>query len=186
MLEAIWQSLKNRQDGHVLPIFLAKEMDKGLSPFSLDNFFRPIFILPSCQSRHTTSSLGQFLFYRRVRTVTRLMLRSYPFRPCCSAIPEKSQLLSWQRNFFLHYIVCTERTNCTGNICVYLLIFNSLKRKRRDFLCWSYRKFRLFLFKKHLLYFLPGFLPELTYSRKIRPNLLSDRECHCPEMTTKP
>ena len=66
MLEAIWQSLKNRQDGHVLPIFLAKEMDEGLSPFSLDNFFRPIFILPSCQSRHTTSSLGQFLFYRRV------------------------------------------------------------------------------------------------------------------------
>ena len=49
-----------------------------VSPFPPDNFFRPVFILPSCQCRHTTSSLGQFLFYRRVRTVTRL-LRSYPF-----------------------------------------------------------------------------------------------------------
>ena len=31
-----------------------------------------IFILPMCQSRHTSSSLGQILFYRRVFTVTRL------------------------------------------------------------------------------------------------------------------
>lgn len=37
-----------------------------------DNFSRPIFLLPMCQSRHTSPSLGQFLFYRRVRTVTRL------------------------------------------------------------------------------------------------------------------
>ena len=34
-------------------------------------FPRSIFILPMCQNRHTSSSLGQFLFYRRVRTVTR-------------------------------------------------------------------------------------------------------------------
>nr|DAZ29339.1 MAG TPA: hypothetical protein [Caudoviricetes sp.] len=34
-------------------------------------FARSIFILPMCQNRHTSSSLGQFLFYRRVRTVTR-------------------------------------------------------------------------------------------------------------------
>lgn len=36
-----------------------------------DFFARSIFILPMCRNRHTSSSLGQFLFYRRVRTVTR-------------------------------------------------------------------------------------------------------------------
>ena len=39
---------------------------------SLSNIFitRSLFILPSCQNRHRTSSPGHFLFYRPVRTVT--------------------------------------------------------------------------------------------------------------------
>ena len=39
---------------------------------------------------------------------------------------------------------------------------------------------------KTSVFFLPGFLPELTYNREICTNMLSSRECHCPEMTTKP
>lgn len=74
--------------------------------------------------------------------------------------------------------------DCPPNIRMEL--YYSLKRKSRNFLCRSYRKFRLSLFKKYLLYFLPGFLPELTYNKEICTNLLSDRECHCPETTTKP
>ena len=42
-------------------------------PSPPDGFFRSLFILPLSQNRHSTSSLGQFLFYRRVRTVTRLI-----------------------------------------------------------------------------------------------------------------
>ena len=50
-----------------------KEKAGRAIPSPPDGFFRSIFILPLSQNRHSTSSLGQFLFYRRVRTVTRLM-----------------------------------------------------------------------------------------------------------------
>lgn len=46
---------------------------RGVIPSPLGGFVRSIFILPLSRNRHSTSSLGQFLFYRRVRTVTRLI-----------------------------------------------------------------------------------------------------------------
>ena len=36
------------------------------------NFYFTVVSEPFAKRQHTTSSLGQFLFYRRVRTVTRL------------------------------------------------------------------------------------------------------------------
>jgi len=52
------------------------DIDKreALTPLVKYFIIRSIFILPSCRNRHRTSSLGQFLFYRPVRTVTGLHL----------------------------------------------------------------------------------------------------------------
>lgn len=46
-------------------------------------FARSIFILPMCRNRHTSPSLGQFLFYRRVGTVTRHLMRSKNISVLC-------------------------------------------------------------------------------------------------------
>ena len=56
---------------HILP--LSQKTGPAFQLTPPERFARSIFILPMCQNRHTSSSLGQFLFYRRVRTVTRLM-----------------------------------------------------------------------------------------------------------------
>ena len=58
---------------HRFTLQTEKKSGKGCSPSPLGGFVRSVFILPLSQNRHSTSSLGQFLFYRRVRTVTRLM-----------------------------------------------------------------------------------------------------------------
>ena len=58
---------------HILP--LSQKTGPAFQLTPPERFARSIFILPMCQNRHTSSSLGQFLFYRRVRTVTRLLQR---------------------------------------------------------------------------------------------------------------
>ena len=77
------QRLNQREDLHLHLVSLTQISSAKLrsvnfyftdeSEPSLVTFTRSIFILPMCQNRHTSSSLGQFLFYRRVRTVTRLI-----------------------------------------------------------------------------------------------------------------
>ncbi len=87
-----------------IPFFDASQHKKRGQPIKSTSpgffFARSIFILPMCQNRHTSSSHGHFLFYRRVGTVTRHHLAKERSSSFIFSIRKKTFLIKSKYNKF--------------------------------------------------------------------------------------